>query len=407
MRTAFFRRQQKRKGVRALRWALIVMLLVLPAAMPDVGRAQTSAYLLGPGDVLEVSVWGYPDLTRVVEVRPDGKITVPVAGTVTAAGLPVEALTRALSRAYTQYIINPQVTVIVKEFRKIQVAVLGEVQRPGTYSLPPSARLLDLISAAGGIKEAALREGQLLRPGVPPVMVNLERLLAGDSTMNLPLQGGETLVVPEDLVNLVSVLGEVAKPGRYRLKGEMRVLDVLLLAGGLTERASVTQARVMRPSQGSQPLHLEGLLLHQQMSRNIVLLPGDTLFIPEETNNKIYVLGDVNHPGVFVLRGEVTLLQAVAMAGGPVQRGVGTAKTINLVRRNGLPDRALASAAKFEPLTNGGAVLTVDLQALTRGADIGRDVIVHPGDVVVVPQTGLSGIAVILSILSGILGAFR
>jgi polysaccharide export outer membrane protein len=146
------------------------------------------------------------------------------------------------------------------------------------------------------------------------------------------------------------------------------------------------------------------------MNHNIVLQPGDNLFIPEETNNKIYVLGDVSRPGVFPVKGEVTLLQAIAMAGGPVQRGFGTAKTVHVLRRNGSPEPpqiARVAGVRFEPLANGASMVTVDIQALVTRGDVGRDVGVQAGDVVVVPQTTIGGLQVVLNILSGIFTIFR
>ena len=367
------------------------------------------AYVLGPEDVLEISVWGYPDLTRIVAVLPDGRVSVPLVGYVRAAGLTVEQLTRALVRGFARYIRDPQVTVIVKEFRRVRASVLGQVARPGTYALPPGARLLDLLSAAGGLTElASTGDAQLLRPDRSAVAVDLERVLAGDPDANVELAGGETLVVREDLVNLVNVAGEVMKPGRYRLKGEMRVLDVLLLAGGLTEKASVTEARLVRAGQAV-PLGLDALLLRQEMSRNVRLQPGDTLLVPEETNNKIYVVGDVNHPGVFALKGDVTLLQAVAMAGGPVQRGPATARTVHIVRRGTVERTVVAGAGrevKVEALPGGRALITADLQALLRQA-ASRDIAVAPGDVIVVPQSGLTGLQIALNILAGLVWPFR
>ena len=398
-------RHARKQGL--FRVAIVAVVITLTAALPISAQSPEPGYILGPGDVLEISVWGYQDLTRQVAVRPDGKISVPLVGSVTAAGLSVDRLAQVLTRSYAEYIRNPQVTVIVKEFRKITASVIGQVARPGTYTLRPGVRLLDLLSLAGGVTEAAaLKESRLIRPGASPQPVDLDRLLAGDQSMNIALQGGETLVVPEDLVNVVSILGEVAKPGRFRLRGEMRVLDVLLLAGGLTEKAAITQARLMRDSRESAPLNLDRLLIHQDMSHNVVLEAGDALFIPEELNNKIYILGDVNRPGVVTVKGDVTLLQALAMAGGPVQRGGATAKSAHVVRRHSDPERAVATTARVEPLPNGGALITVDLQRLVKG-DVTLDVPVRPGDVVVVPQNGLGGLQTILAILSGLLGIVR
>ena len=388
------------------RHVALLTALVVTSTLSGPGFAQ-QPYVLGSEDLLEVTVLGYLDLTRLILVRPDGKISLPLVGTVTAAGLTVERLTQVLTRAYAVYIRNPQVTIIVKEFRKIRVSVLGRVARPGTYALSPGSGVLEAISIAGGLTEDAdLKKAQLLRPGEPPITVDLEQLLAGDLTANVPLRGGETLVVPEDLANLVNVLGEVVRPGRYRLKGEMRVLDVLLLAGGLTERASVTQARLVRGSGESQPLFLDSLLLRQDMSRNIVLRPGDTLIIPEETNNKIYVLGDVNGPGAFVLKGEVTVVQAIAMAGGLVQRGIGAADTAYILRRSGSVDAGSVPGARVEVLPGSGVLITIDLRTALQGG-VSRNIVVQPGDVIVVPQTGLGGLQVVLSILLGLRAVFR
>lgn len=398
-----------RVGVVALA-ATLVFLVSLPIrAQSPPTPSGGSAYVLGPGDVLEVSVWGYADLTRVVAVRPDGKISLPIVGDVRASGLAVDRLTRVLTQAFAQYIKNPQVSVIVKEFRRISVSILGQVARPGTYLLRPDARLLDLLSAAGGLTEVAASQAQLLAPERQPLVINLDRVLAGDKEANLALRGGETLVVPEDLVNIVNVTGQVARPGRYRLKGEMRVLDALLLAGGLTEKASLTDSRLVRGATETRSLNLDALLLRQDMTHNITLQPGDSLFISEELNNKIYVLGDVTNPGAFPVKDEPTLLQALAMAGGPVQRGPATAKTIHIVRRGGNTDtqQIVASAGKVEPLPNGGLLVTVELQSLMQPTGLARNLTVRPGDVIVVPQTSLSGLQFVINILSGIFWIFR
>ena len=378
-----------------------------PPTVIQTRLVQTSGYVLGPEDVLEVTVWGYPDLTGVAPVRPDGKVSVPLAGPVHASGLSVEQLTQELTRAYATYIINPQVAVTVKEFRKIRVSVLGQVAHPGTYFLPPGSRLLDALSAAGGATDvAALTDAQLLPPRGAPVGVDLQRALAGAPAANVFLRGGETLVVPEDLVNFVSLNGEVVHPGRYRLKGEMHILDALLAAGGLTDRASVTQTRLVRASHESASFSLESLLLRQDMSQNITLSPGDTLFIPVETNTSLYVMGDVKNPGIYPIKGQVTLLQAIAMAGGPVQRGIGTAKTAYVVRHNnGAPTQevfASARATNVKPIGDRGVLMTVDLRAMMHG-DLDQDETMRPGDVVVIPETGLNALQLVLNMISTII----
>jgi polysaccharide export outer membrane protein len=282
-------------------------------------------YVLGPEDVIEVTVYGQADLTRTVAILPDGTISLPLAGTITVSGLTIDELTKQLAAAYALYIKNPQVAVIVKGFRKLSVSVIGQVTRPGTYDLKPGATILDALSAAGG----------------------------------------------------------------------------------LTDKASVSQAHLIRASGESQPLFLEDLLVRQDMQRNIQLQTGDTLLVPEELANRFYVLGDVNTPGVFVLRGEVTVVQALAMAGGPAQRGVGTARTVHIVRRNGAAPQLPAEYGKVEKLPNNGALITVDLQAVMQRGDLSHDVHVQAGDIIVVPQAGLSNASSIVSILAGLATIFK
>jgi len=386
----------------------LVLLLALPAP-PAVNAALQRAaggYVLGPADVLVITVWGFPELTTEAAVRPDGKIAVPLAGTLQAAGLSVERLTQDLARAYAETILDPQVTVVVKEFRKIQVLVMGQVARPGTYPLAPGARLLDALSAAGGVTDIAdAQQARLLQQGTSPRVVNLQRALEGDPEANLLLLGGETLVVSEDLANVVSVGGEVARPGRYRLKGEVRVLDALILAGGLTDRASVSQALITRASGERPAFDLERLMLSQDMNQNIVLQPGDTLFIPDDTTSRFYVVGDVSHPGVYPLKGHVTVLEAIAIAGGPTQHGIGTAKTVQIVRRNDGSSPDITASTQPWPvqrLGDRGVVMTLDLSAMTRG-DLSKDEPLRPGDVLVVPETGASAIPIILQVIGTIL----
>ena len=286
-------------------------------------QPASQPYTLGPEDVIEVIVYGQPDLTRTVAVLPDGTISLPLVGIVRAAGLTIEELTRRLTEAYAVYLKNPQVSVVVKEFRRIRVSVIGQVTRPGTYELRPGATVLDALSAAGG----------------------------------------------------------------------------------LTEKASVTDARLVRATGETRPLALDALLVRQELQHNITVAPGDTIIVPEDTVNRFYVLGDVNSPGLFPLRGEVTVLQALAMAGGPVQRGAATARTIHIVRRGGA--QPPPAAGRVERLPNNGVLITVDLQAVMERGDLRRDLLVQPGDIIVVPQAGLTTVSTIVSILAGIATIIR
>ena len=185
------------------------IMLVLIA--PPVSAQQP--YVLGAEDIIEVAVYGQPDLTRVVTVLPDGTVALPLVGTIVAGGLSVDDLTRELVRAYSLYIRNPQVSIVVKEFRKISVSVLGQVVRPGIYALRPGATVLEALSAAGGLTEmASVTEARLVRASGENQPLALDDLLIRqDMQYNVALQPGDILVVPQTgLVNVSSVASILA-----------------------------------------------------------------------------------------------------------------------------------------------------------------------------------------------------
>lgn len=268
--------------------------------------AGQQQYVLGPGDVLEISVYGYEDVSRVVPVRPDGMISLPLIGEVRAAGLTPEQLRQQLAVLYTTYFRNPQVSVIVKEVRRIRVSVLGQVTRPGVYELPPGSTVLDALAAAQGLSpDAGLGEARLIRGQDPVVIIDLDRLLLrGEITLNIQVESGDSLVIPEDPTARVYVLGEVTKPGVLPLRGSMTALQALALAGGPTRRAKLNSAYIVRRMQAGQtgssitlstvtvarqspsslsvvPVDLLKILREGDVSRDLLLRRGDVLYIPE------------------------------------------------------------------------------------------------------------------------------
>lgn len=183
------------------KWLLFFTLHWLFAGMCGIGYAEE--YLLGPGDLLQIGVWGHEDLVAIVEVRPDGKISFPLVGDLAAEGLSPSTLGANLSQALAQYVKDPQVTVIVKEFRPLRVSVLGQVERPGQYPLQNGSRLMDALAAAGGPKErAGLQSVRIYQSGEVsnPARLKLGKeglLFEGDIGENPLLAGGDIVFVPE------------------------------------------------------------------------------------------------------------------------------------------------------------------------------------------------------------------
>jgi polysaccharide export outer membrane protein len=168
-----------------------------PLAAPPI---PTNGYTIGPDDVLDVTVWNNVAISRTVPVRPDGKISLPLLDDVQAAGLTPRQLKDDLVRRLTKYISSPEVSVIVREIHSHQVAVLGEVNKPGRYSLKSRASILDAIALAGGFSPYANRSKlvilRVVGSTVKRIPCNYDKIVAADvEPESFFLQPGDTLVV--------------------------------------------------------------------------------------------------------------------------------------------------------------------------------------------------------------------
>ena len=365
------------------------------------GPVAPQAYTVGIGDLLAVSVWGFKDLSVEVEVLPDGTVSLPLVGQVKVVGLTVAEIQKELSRRYAAFIKNPQVTVVVKRMGMITVSVVGEVKKPGTFTLMRESRVLDAIAAAGGLTDlASTDQAQIVRATREVIPLNLEAILKGDDKANLPLQMGDVIVVPEDRTNIVFVAGQVNKPGLVmHLRQAPTLLEALAQAGGLTDRASLQEGKIIRKSGETVSLDLEALLLRGDLSKNVPLKPGDLIFIPEGPA-QIFVLGGVTRPGAYKVTGEVSVLEALSMAGGVDQRRAGG--KAHIIRRGAVPAQTGTQAPAAAK--QGENVLTLNLQQLLRGGDLGQNTKLRPGDVLFVEEVGLSSVflQILLPILSGL-----
>ena len=202
------------------KWFILTMVLVLMpqtgilaaaagAAQPDANNS-IGAYILHPGDMLSINVFGYPELSfpnpghmEGLTIRPDGKLTYPFLGEITANGMTVKDFAKLLSDQLGEIYVNPVLSVNIMRFGTERIYVLGEVNQPGAYELDKSRNLLDAIGAARGwTKDAAKTKVFIIRKdqnGKPPLKVNLMALLKeGDTSKNYPLQQGDVVYLTEN-----------------------------------------------------------------------------------------------------------------------------------------------------------------------------------------------------------------
>ena len=169
---------------------------------PVVSPEVASEYVIGPDDVLVVNVWKESELSEELPVRPDGKISLPLIGDVQASGLTPGRLQESIHTRLSTYLVNPTVTVIVKETRSHRFNVVGEVERPGSFVLGQPLRVLDALALAGGFRDFAKTSGiyvlRLHANGSPQRFpFNYKQVISGRNLeQNISLQPGDTVVVP-------------------------------------------------------------------------------------------------------------------------------------------------------------------------------------------------------------------
>jgi polysaccharide biosynthesis/export protein len=165
-------------------------------------KAHDNSFVIGANDVLAISVWKEPDVSRSVPVRSDGKISLPLAGEVQAAGLTPLKLEQDIATKLKDYISEPEVTVIVQQINSQKFNILGFVNRPGSYSLTGSATVLDGIAVAGGFRDFAKEKSIYVLRQNPngtesKLPFNYKEVIRGkNSSQNVKLQPNDTIVVP-------------------------------------------------------------------------------------------------------------------------------------------------------------------------------------------------------------------
>ena len=263
-------------------------------APPEEIASQTSSstLLVGPGDELEVTVYGAADLSGHTRVNADGNIFMPLVGYVRVAGLSNSESEGMIESQLRQNNIlkDPQVSVYVKEYTRSGISVAGEVAKPGFYSALGPHRLFDILQSAGGLSERASGSVTISHKGTTesPVTVEVSKDPTEMVHNNVELYPGDTVFAARAAT--VYVLGEVNKPGAYVLNttAAVTVLRVVAEAGGPTRAAAAGRTRMLRrTSNGLQelPVPLKDLL--RGKTADIPVSPEDIIFVPSSRTKSV------------------------------------------------------------------------------------------------------------------------
>jgi polysaccharide export outer membrane protein len=248
-------------------------------------------YRLGPEDVIEVRVFELDQLNRTVRVSGDGRIELPLVGSVDVSGLTANKVASQIAdRLRDRYVQNPQVSIFITEFKSQKVSLLGAVANPATYPLSGQRRLLQLLAEAGSLGTSAgntlyifrqTDDGRSARLTVP---LN-ELLLQGDPRWNVLLKSGDVITVPPEEAIAVTVLGAVSDPGVHKLPvGDAgTLLKAIALAGGLNDRASKSGIQIKRTGSDGKETVIKvdlGDILSGKKP-DVVLREGDVVVVKE------------------------------------------------------------------------------------------------------------------------------
>jgi polysaccharide export outer membrane protein len=167
------------------------------AARGVAAPVDPKTFQIGPEDVLLVRVWREPDLSGALSVRPDGKITIPLAGEIQAGGLTPEQLTKSIADALSKFINRPEVLVQIQAVHSKRLLVSGEVNRPGTYPLVTPITVMEALVQAGGLREFANKKRIIIIRGTLRLKFNYGDVIKGKNlSQNVLVEHGDHIVVP-------------------------------------------------------------------------------------------------------------------------------------------------------------------------------------------------------------------
>ena len=393
---------------------------------------RDEGYLLGSGDVLQVSIFDVPEYSGSYSVGVDGSIIMPLVGALNVSGLTLPQASEIISRAWAPILQRPIVTLNLAQARPTRVAITGAVTRPGVYTLENLTSLTTALKLAGGVTPSANLEDIQVRRAASRVAgqgqvatLNLQALLqSGDIQQDITLRDGDTIYIPAtSQVNLaasqtlanatfgtdeaqplrIAVVGEVNRPGPYTLisSGSIpRVSNAIQEAGGITSQADVRDITVRRSTQDGESttiaLNFWELLQEGDLNQDMPLQDGDTIVIPtaqalpsqeiislanssfSPSNITVNVVGEVVNPGAVQVSPNTPLNQALLASGGLNNRA--SRESVQLVRLN--PDGTVTQQAIEVDLAQG---LSSDNNPPLRNNDtviVGRKGVVQVGDAI-------------------------
>jgi polysaccharide export outer membrane protein len=267
-------------------------------------------YVVGPGDTINVQLYGNDTASYSLTVGRDGRIRFPKLGPISVSGMGFDAARAALEHRVAQQLIGTQVSVTMGDLRSIRVFVLGEAEKPGSYTVSGLSTMTNALFVSGGVKTiGSLRNIALKRNGHLVSVLDLyDLLLHGDTSGDRQLMAGDVIFIPPIGVT-TTVYGAVRRPAIYELKKEKTAEQLVEIAGGLSPDADATLAQLERID-SSRLREMRNIDLNSSAGRNAEIMNGDKLRVPSirpTLENSVELSGYVFRPGAFQFRSGLRL----------------------------------------------------------------------------------------------------
>jgi polysaccharide export outer membrane protein len=258
---------------------LLMLLFIVPSVVCG------GDYVIGEGDTLQISVWGEKELSLAVKVRPDGKITLPALGEVTAANMTAKDLQTKLTKELKGVVKNPVVTVIVTEVTNNKIYIFGGGVKSGVHSLAQRTTLLQLLCQMDDAKKADLKRAYVLRDGQKIKRDFFRLFIQGDTAEDIAIEPNDVIFIPTNTDKNVYVMGAVSTPKFIEYREGLTVMEAILEAGGFTKFASQNDTLIYRKGDDQKevtiPVKIKRLINDGDLNQNVKLKPGDYVVVKE------------------------------------------------------------------------------------------------------------------------------
>jgi polysaccharide export outer membrane protein len=257
---------------------------VLPVLM-FATTALAADYIIGEGDMLSVAVWGEKDFSFSAKVRPDGKITVPAIGELTAANMTAKNLQALLAEKLRVVVKKPVVTVAVTEITNNKAYVFGGGVKSTVFALNQRVTLLQLLCQLEDVRKANLQGAYVMR-GKKKIREDFTKLfIKGNTDEDIVIEPNDVIYIPMNIDNNVYVMGAVTAPKPIEYREGITVMEAILTAGGFTKFASPNDTFIYRKDQKNKEVSInvkiKKLMFDGDLTQNLTLKPGDYVVVKE------------------------------------------------------------------------------------------------------------------------------